>query len=51
MTDSQKADQIAFHFYTKLFNVVNHARTTLPQPAKLDKWVRPTDSFGVITTG
>ncbi|RDB16414.1 Autophagy-related protein 13 [Hypsizygus marmoreus] len=37
-SDSQKADQIAFHFYTKLFYVVNHARTTNPQPAKLDKW-------------
>ncbi|KAG6865295.1 hypothetical protein C0991_003680 [Blastosporella zonata] len=38
-SESQKADQIAFHFYTKLFYVVNHARTTNPLPAKLDKWV------------
>ncbi|KAG5644422.1 hypothetical protein DXG03_008517 [Asterophora parasitica] len=37
-SESQKADQIAFHFYTKLFYVVNHARTTNPLPAKLDKW-------------
>ncbi|KAF8873817.1 autophagy-related protein 13-domain-containing protein [Infundibulicybe gibba] len=37
---TQKADQIAFHFYTKLFYVVNQARaTTEPrvQP-KIDKW-------------
>ncbi|THU80680.1 hypothetical protein K435DRAFT_695207 [Dendrothele bispora CBS 962.96] len=26
--DTQKADQIAFHFYTKLFYVLNHARAT-----------------------
>ncbi|KAG5637409.1 hypothetical protein H0H81_004667 [Sphagnurus paluster] len=37
-SDTQRADQIAFHFYTKLFYVVNHARTTNPLPAKLDKW-------------
>ncbi|KAG6908195.1 hypothetical protein DXG01_005784 [Tephrocybe rancida] len=37
-SDSQRADQIAFHLYTKLFYVVNHARTTNPLPAKLDKW-------------
>jgi hypothetical protein len=39
--DNQKADQIAFHFYTKLFYIVNHARATAEprlQP-KVDKWV------------
>lgn len=38
----QKADQIAFHFYTKLFYAVHDARATegaRPQ-AKVDKWVR-----------
>jgi hypothetical protein len=40
--DTQRADQIAFHFYTKLFYVVNHARATAnPTTAtKPDKWVR-----------
>lgn len=39
-TDTQKADSIAFHFYTKLFYIVNHAReTTEPRvPPKVDKW-------------
>ncbi|THU93453.1 hypothetical protein K435DRAFT_192114 [Dendrothele bispora CBS 962.96] len=38
--DTQRADQIAFHFYTKLFYVLNHARATAePGPnAKVDKW-------------
>ncbi|KDQ23490.1 hypothetical protein PLEOSDRAFT_1114454 [Pleurotus ostreatus PC15] len=38
--ETQKADQIAFHVYTKLSHVVNHARTTVEprvQP-KVDKW-------------
>ena len=38
----QKADQIAFHFYTKLFYTVNQARAT-EEPhsqGKIDKWVR-----------
>ncbi|KJA14754.1 hypothetical protein HYPSUDRAFT_97190, partial [Hypholoma sublateritium FD-334 SS-4] len=36
----QKADQIAFHFYTKLFYAVHDARATEgPRPqAKVDKW-------------
>ena len=39
--DTQKADQIAHRFYTKLSLVVNHARATAePSPqAKVDKWV------------
>ncbi|TFK23887.1 hypothetical protein FA15DRAFT_705075 [Coprinopsis marcescibilis] len=38
--DTQKADQIAFHFYTKLFYVVNQARATEEArgQAKVDKW-------------
>jgi autophagy-related protein 13 len=38
----QKADQIAFHFYTKLFYTVNQARATEEHPSqgKIDKWVR-----------
>ena len=40
--DTQRADQIVYHFYTKLVFVVNNAR--LPQEpngqAKIDKWVR-----------
>lgn len=37
---AQKADSIAFHFYTKLFYVVNHARATAEPttPPKTDKW-------------
>ena len=39
--DTQRADQIVYHFYTKLVLVVHDAR--LPQepngPAKIDKWV------------
>uniref|UniRef100_A0A8H7XL66 Autophagy-related protein 13 n=1 Tax=Psilocybe cubensis TaxID=181762 RepID=A0A8H7XL66_PSICU len=38
--DILKADQIAFHFYTKLFYAVNHARAT-EEPStnpKPDKW-------------
>ncbi|EKM53214.1 uncharacterized protein PHACADRAFT_30248 [Phanerochaete carnosa HHB-10118-sp] len=40
--DTQKADQIAYRFYTKLALVVHHARATSePNPqAKADKWVR-----------
>ncbi|KAH6901556.1 autophagy-related protein 13-domain-containing protein [Coprinopsis sp. MPI-PUGE-AT-0042] len=36
----QKADQIAFHFYTKLFYVVNQARATAEPrvQGKVDKW-------------
>ncbi|KAG6896830.1 hypothetical protein C0992_005785 [Termitomyces sp. T32_za158] len=37
-SDAQRADQIAFHFYTKLFYVVSHARTTNPSPGKLNRW-------------
>lgn len=39
--DIQKADQIAFHFYTKLFYVVSDARATEGSKAqpKVDKWV------------
>lgn len=39
--DIQKADQIAFHFYTKLFYVVNQARATSEPKTqgKIDKWV------------
>ncbi|KAF6743482.1 autophagy-related protein 13-domain-containing protein [Ephemerocybe angulata] len=38
--DIQKADQIAFHFYTKLFYVVNQARATAEPrtQGKIDKW-------------
>ncbi|KAF8652150.1 hypothetical protein AX16_004536 [Volvariella volvacea WC 439] len=38
--EPQKADQIAFHFYTKLFYVVSHARATAdPRTApRIDKW-------------
>ena len=36
----QKTDQIAHHFYTKLFHVVNHARATEQDgQGKVDKWV------------
>ena len=39
--DTQRADQIVYHFYTKLVLVVHDAR--LPQEpnghAKIDKWV------------
>ena len=40
--DTSKADTIAFHFYTKLFYTVNHARATEEArgPSKVDKWVR-----------
>ncbi|KAG6860393.1 hypothetical protein C0995_011672 [Termitomyces sp. Mi166 len=37
-SDSQRADQIVFHFYTKLFSVVSQSRTTNSLPGKLDKW-------------
>ena len=43
----QKADQIAFHFYTKLFYTINQARAT-EEPhsqGKIDKWVRSTLSL------
>ncbi|PPQ70080.1 hypothetical protein CVT26_013414 [Gymnopilus dilepis] len=37
--DIQKADQIAFHFYTKLFYTVNHARATDDAAStRVDKW-------------
>ncbi|KAJ3878052.1 phosphorylated protein that interacts with Vac8p, partial [Lentinula edodes] len=39
--DAQKADQITFHFYTKLFYVLNDARATIPAEiasARTDKW-------------
>ncbi|EGN94527.1 phosphorylated protein that interacts with Vac8p, partial [Serpula lacrymans var. lacrymans S7.3] len=38
--DTQKANQIAFRFYTKLALVVNHARATVEPKyqAKVDKW-------------
>ncbi|KIY47595.1 phosphorylated protein that interacts with Vac8p, partial [Fistulina hepatica ATCC 64428] len=38
--DTQKADQIALHLFTKLFQVVYHARITRePRPSqKVDKW-------------
>ncbi|PPQ78451.1 hypothetical protein CVT25_011846 [Psilocybe cyanescens] len=38
--DTVKADQIAFHFYTKLFYAVNHARATEDPSSnpKPDKW-------------
>lgn len=41
----QKADQIAFHFYTKLFYTVNQARATeeAHSQGKIDKWVREID--------
>lgn len=45
--DTHKADQIAFHFYTKLFYVLNDGRATSEprtQP-KVDKWVRTFVSF------
>ncbi len=37
----QKTDQIAYHFYTKLFSLVQHARVTADTQATLrpDKWV------------
>jgi len=39
--DTQKADQIALHFYTKLFYVVNDARNIGDSNlnSKVDKWV------------
>lgn len=39
--DTQKVDQIAHKFYTKLCLVVNHARATAEPQAqsKVDKWV------------
>lgn len=38
----QKADQIAFHFHTKLFYTINQARATEESHSqgKIDKWVR-----------
>ncbi|KAF8964482.1 autophagy-related protein 13 [Flammula alnicola] len=38
--DIHKADQIAFHFYTKLFYAVNHARATeeSKSSSRVDKW-------------
>ncbi|KDR79468.1 hypothetical protein GALMADRAFT_243561 [Galerina marginata CBS 339.88] len=38
--DIHKADQIAFHFYTKLFYTVNHARATEESnsTSRVDKW-------------
>ncbi|KAF8900759.1 autophagy-related protein 13-domain-containing protein [Gymnopilus junonius] len=38
--DTHKADQIAFHFYTKLFYTVNHARATedSASSSRVDKW-------------
>ena len=40
--DIQKADQIAYHIFTKLVLVVNQARVTAEPKlqAKVDKWVR-----------
>jgi autophagy-related protein 13 len=40
----QKADQIAFHFHTKLFYTINQARATEESHSqgKIDKWVRST---------
>lgn len=40
--DIQKADQIAYHIFTKLALVVNQARTTAEPKSqtKVDKWVR-----------
>jgi len=39
--DTQKADQIAYRFYTKLTLVVNNARATADPrvQTKVDKWV------------
>ena len=39
--DIQKADQIAYHIFTKLVLVVNQARVTAEpkSQAKVDKWV------------
>jgi hypothetical protein len=41
--DSAKADQIAFHIYTKLFHVLYAARASEQAPGpgqgKTDKWV------------
>jgi hypothetical protein len=42
MTEEQqhKMDQIAYHFYSKLFSLVLDARLTRDYPSpKLDKWV------------
>jgi hypothetical protein len=37
----QKTDQIAYHFYTKLFSLVHDARVTNDSPSlRHDKWVR-----------
>lgn len=45
----RKADQIAYHLFTKLFLVVDQARNTDGQPEgvsiKTDKWVRFYDLF------
>lgn len=40
--DIQKADQIAYHIFTKLALVVNQARITAEPKSqtKVDKWVR-----------
>ncbi len=47
--DTQRADQIAYRFYTKLALVVNHARATAePNPqTKVDKWVCTHTSSGL----
>jgi len=50
--DTQRADQIVYHFYTKLVLVVNNARS--PQEpngqAKIDKWVGILVSFSPSLT-
>ena len=38
--NQQKTDQIAYHFYTKLFSLVHDARVTVdPHSLRYDKWV------------
>lgn len=51
--DTQKTDQIAFHFYTKLFYVVNEARNTASVASangKVDKWVSLVNVIFIIHT-
>lgn len=48
--DSAKADQIAFHIYTKLFHVLYAARASDqgPPSGKADKWVSIFELSGLI---
>lgn len=46
MQNIQRADQIAYRFFTKLTLIVNQARSTVePVQARVDKWVRVHPSY------